>query len=254
MKEPVVLSWSGGKDSALALYELRLSGRYDVVSLLTTVAEEYDRVSHHGVRTALLEKQAAALGLPLNKVYLPTQASVPCRPDQNDAVMTVYEELMREAVLAYKTDGISTVAFGDIFLVRLREYREAKLAEAGMQGLFPLWQRDTAQLVQTFVRLGFKARLTCVDGTKLGREFAGRVIDDDFIRDLPADVDPCGENGEYHSFVYDGPIYQQPIDIECGEVVQRDQRYFIDLVPAVRCQTEVAPPSGSLLNITSKEK
>src|SRR5260370_40836909 len=123
-----------------------------------------------------------------------------------------------------------------------------------MHGLCPLWQRDTTELMQTFVRLGFKARLTCIDATKLGREFVGRMIDDDFIRDLPDGVDPCGENGEYHSFVYDGPIFLGPVDFENGEVVQRDQRYFIDLLPADKCLPGVATLSGQLLNMSSKEK
>ncbi len=221
-KEKVVLSWSGGKDSAMALYELRRSGCYEIVSLLTTVAEEYGRISHHGVRTELLERQAEAVGEKLHKVFLPG-ANVP-----NE----VYEDLMKRAMLEFKDTGVRTVAFGDIFLEDLREYRENNLAKVGMRGLFPIWRRDTAEMVRAFVDLGFQAHLTCVDSRKLGEAFAGRPIDADLIRDLPADVDPCGENGEFHSFVFDGPIFDHPVGVTLGEVVLRDVRYFADLLPA----------------------
>jgi uncharacterized protein (TIGR00290 family) len=231
-KEKVVLSWSGGKDSAMALYELRRSERYEVVSLLTTVAAEYDRVSHHGVRAQLLEIQAVAVGLPLQKLCISTQSKNPCRTDSNDGVMHEYERLMTETMVGYKAAGVTHVAFGDIFLQNLRAYREDNLARVGMKGIFPIWQRDTAELVQTFLDLGFKAYLTCVDANKLGKSFAGRALDGQFIHDLPADVDPCGEHGEYHSFVFDGPIFQKPVGVRVGEVVLRDVRYFADLLPA----------------------
>ena len=221
MREPVVMSWSGGKDSTLAVYELRKSGEYEVVSLLTTVAETYERVSHHGVRTELLERQADALGVRLHKLYLPAR----------ECTMEEYEALMERTMLDYRAAGVRAVAFGDIFLRELRERREQKLGEVGMRGIFPLWLCDTAGLVRTFVKLGFKAYLSCIDGRKLGREFAGRMIDAELIRSLPPGVDPCGENGEFHSFVFDGPMFRRPVAVRVGEIVQRDVRYFADLLP-----------------------
>ncbi len=222
MKEKTILSWSGGKDSAMALHALLDSDQYEVVSLLTTVSEEYGRISHHGVRVELLEQQATALGVPLHMLYLPG-ANCP---------MEDYEALMKKTMLEYKDNGIQTVAFGDIFLQDLREYRQRNLAKVEMNAIFPIWGRDTTEVVESFISLGFKAFLTCVDGEKLGEKFAGRPIDADLIRDLPDGVDPCGENGEFHSFVYDGPIFRRPVDVNVGEVVLRDVRYFADVVPA----------------------
>jgi uncharacterized protein (TIGR00290 family) len=224
LKEKVVLAWSGGKDSAMALYALLRSGRYDVVSLLTTICEQYGRISHHGVRVELLKQQAAALGISLHELYLP----------QINCSMEDYEAAMEKVMLEYKEKGILTVAFGDIFLQDLREYRERNLAKIGMTAIFPIWHRDTIEIVRTFLDLGFKAYLTCVDGEKLGRAFAGRPVDAELIRDLPDGVDPCGENGEFHSYVYDGPIFQRPVNLCIGEIVLRDVRYFADLVPADR--------------------
>ena len=222
-REKVVLSWSGGKDSAVALHEIRKSGKYEIVSLLTSVADEYRRISHHGVREELVEQQAEAIGVPLHKVYLPADSSHPCTNE-------VYEELMEQVMLKYKEAAVLKVAFGDIFLEDLREYRERNLAKVGMTGVFPIWHRDTAELVQSAIRLGFKAYLSCVEG-KLGREFAGRAMDADLIRDLPEGVDPCGEYGEYHSFVYDGPIFKKPVGVRVGKIVLRDTRYYADLLP-----------------------
>jgi len=224
VKEKVVLAWSGGKDSAMALYALLTSGQYNVVSLLTTICEQYERISHHGVSVELLEQQAAALGIRLHKLYL----------HQTNCSIEDYEAAMKKVMLEYKQKNVLTVAFGDVFLQDLREYREHNLAKVGMEGIFPIWRRDTTEIVQTFIDLGFKAYLTCVDGEKLGEEFAGRPIDVDLIRDLPDGVDPCGENGEFHSYVYDGPIFQRPVDLNVGEVVLRDVRYFADLIPANR--------------------
>ena len=224
MKEKVILSWSGGKDSAMALYALLKSGRYEVVSLLTTVSEQYKRISHHGVRVELLEQQAAALGIYLHKLYLP---GANCSFED-------YEAIMKKAMLEYKNKGILTVAFGDVFLQDLREYRERNLAKVGMKAIFPNWHRDTSELFQEFVGLGFKAYLTCVDNEKLGKDFAGRTIDTDLIHDLPDGVDPCGENGEFHTYVYDGPIFQRPVEVTVGQVVLRDVRYFADLIPLDR--------------------
>ena len=205
----------------MALHALLTSGRYDVVSLLTTICEQYGRISHHGVRVELLRKQAASLGMHLHELCLP----------QTNCSMEDYEAAMEKAMLEYKQKGILTVAFGDIFLQDLREYRQRNLAKAGMKAIFPIWHRDTIEIVRTFIELGFKAYLTCVDGDKLGRAFAGRPVDADLIRELPDSVDPCGENGEFHSFVYDGPIFRRPVYLSVGEVVLRDVRYFADLVP-----------------------
>src|SRR5947199_8668437 len=195
--ERVVLSWSGGKDSAMALYELRGSGAYEVVALLTTVAREFERVSHHGVRVELLEEQAAAVGVALHKLYLP--------PDR--CTNEEYEALMERTMLDFWARGVRTVAFGDIFLADLRAYRERNLATVGLRGLFPIWHRDTAELMRTFIGLGFGGRLACVDGTTLGREFAGRAIAAALTRDLPPEVDPCGENSEVHSLVTHAPHF-----------------------------------------------
>lgn len=230
MKEKVVLAWSGGKDSAMALHALLTSSQYNVVSLLTTISEQYERISHHGVRVELLEQQAAALGIRLYKLYL----------HQANCDIADYEAAMKKVMLEYKEKDVLTVAFGDVFLQDLREYREDNLAKVGMKGIFPIWHRDTTEIVQTFIDLGFKAYLTCVDGEKLGEEFAGRPIDADLIRDLPDGVDPCGENGEFHSYVYDGPILQRPVDFTVGEVVLRDVRYFADLVPAKKTNKETS--------------
>ena len=206
----------------MALYELGRDERYQVVSLHTTVAAGYGRISHHGVRTELLERQAMAVGVPLNVIELPGES----------VTNEEYEALMTRAMLAYGDGGISTVAFGDIFLQDLRDYREKNLAKVGMRAVFPLWQRDTRELIGSFIELGFKVRLACIEQDALDRSFAGRAIDEAFVRDLPGDVDPCGENGEFHTFVWDGPTFSVPVPVEVGEVVLRDVRYFADLLPA----------------------
>jgi len=224
MREKVLLSWSGGKDSAMALHELLADPRYEVVGLLTSVAEQYKRISHHGVREELLERQAESIGLPLDKLYLPSSSDGPCSNVD-------YEKLMRAALLPYCDAGVMLVAHGDIFLEDLRAYRERNLAKLGMRGLFPLWKRDTTQLIGQFIASGFKAHLSCVEA-KLGAAFAGRAIDASFVADLPEGIDPCGEYGEFHSFVHDGPIFRTPIDVVVGEVVCRDTRYYADLLPA----------------------
>ncbi|MBN1807272.1 MAG: diphthine--ammonia ligase [Sedimentisphaerales bacterium] len=224
MKDKVILSWSGGKDSAMALRALLESSRYEVVSLLTTVSEQYERISHHGVRVELLEQQAAALGIPLHKLYLPG----------DNCSLEDYEAIMKKAMLEYRNKDVLTVTFGDVFLQDLRDYRERNLAKVGMKAIFPNWQRDTAELFHEFVDLGFKAYLTCVDSEKLGKDFAGRLVDADLIRDLPDGVDPCGEYGEFHTYVYDGPIFRRPVAVAVGRVVLRDVRYFADLIPIVR--------------------
>jgi uncharacterized protein (TIGR00290 family) len=222
--EPILFCWSGGKDSAMALDALRACNEYRaeyrVVGLLTTITEGYDRVSMHGVRRELLERQADSLGLPLRQVLIPPECINP-----------VYEARMAEAVMAEHARGIRRVAFGDIFLEDLRAYREQNLARAGMTGIFPLWKRDTRQLARHFIAAGFRAVAVCVDSRVLDRQFAGRELDESFFRDLPAGVDPCGENGEFHTFVFDGPIFRIPVPFTLGEVVERGPFCFCDLIP-----------------------
>ena len=220
-KEKVVMSWSGGKDSSLALYEILQNDKYEVVSLLTTVAEGYERISHHGVRSELLRQQAKAIGIPLHELYLP----------HLNCTNEVYEAIMRKAMLEYIEQGVNTVVFGDIFLEDLREYRENKLALVEMNALFPIWKKDTLELVNNFINVGFKGRICCVVTKSLTKDFCGRDINEEFLNDLPDSVDPCGENGEFHSFVYDGPIFNKPIRIKTGETILRDVRYFTDLLP-----------------------
>ena len=230
MKTSVVMSWSGGKDCALALQELRADPQYEGISLLTSISEDHRRISHHGVREELLERQAEAIGLPLDKLRLPFKDG-PCTNAD-------YESLVGEKLAGYLERGVVHVGHGDIFLADLRAYREQNLAKLGMTGVFPIWQRDTRELVESFVRLGFRAKLCCVEGSKLDGSFVGRDLDLDLIADLPAGVDPCGENGEYHSFVYDGPIFQRPVNFEIGITLCRDNRHYIDLVPeSLACST-----------------
>jgi uncharacterized protein (TIGR00290 family) len=222
MTEPVIVGWSGGKDCTLALREIVRGARYTVASLLTTVTREYERVSMHGVRRSLLRAQAASLGLPLYEVELSPQCS-----------NTEYEAAMDAALteLRAATPGIERVAFGDLFLEDIRAYRERQLARAGLRGLFPLWGRDTREVAAEFSALGYRAVVVCIDSTVLPRELAGREYDDAFVRALPAGADPCGENGEFHTFVYDGPPFAFPIAHARGEVVVRDERFvYADLI------------------------
>jgi uncharacterized protein (TIGR00290 family) len=220
MREQVVVSWSGGKDSALALHEL--AGAYDVVALLTTVTDGYDRISIHGVRTRLLEQQAAALGYPLEKVSIP-QA---CGNDE-------YEARMRAALGRRRGAGVSAVICGDIFLADVRRYREERLFTDGLRGLFPLWGRDSRELAHRFLALGFRAVVCCVDTHVLDPGFAGRVFDEGLLADLPPGVDPCGENGEFHTFVFDGPGFARPVACTPGGRTLREQRFaYCDLLPA----------------------
>lgn len=220
--QKVVLAWSGGKDSMLALHALQADIRYEVVGLLTTVATDYRRVSHHGVRERLLEQQAAALGIALQKVYLPVSCS-----------NVHYEACMERVLTDYLAQGVGWVVHGDIFLADLRAYRERNLAKIGMQGLFPLWGKDPKAIVRMFITLGYRAYLCCVDAAKLGPEFAGRALDQALLDSLPPDVDPCGERGEYHTFVYAGPLFKQPLAVTLGERVNRSGHHFIDLLPAL---------------------
>ncbi len=218
--DKVIVSWSGGKDCARALYELRKNNAYEIVALLTTVTEWYDRISMHGVRRGLLERQAESLGIRLETILITPKAT-------NEE----YEAKMKEKLLDYKDQGVRSVAVGDIFLEDLRRHREENLAKIGMKGIFPIWKQDTAQLAREFIGLGFKAVISCVDTKILDGSFAGREYTRTFLNDLPPHIDPCGENGEFHSFVYDGPIFQRPITHQKGEIVLRDSRFcYCDLV------------------------
>lgn len=221
--ERVLMSWSGGKDSSLALYEILGGGRYEVVALLTTLSATYRRISHHGVREELLDEQSRSLGVPLEKMFLPDSPS-----------LSEYEELMGTVLTRYNAGGVSAVVFGDIFLEDLRRRREEKLALVDMEGIFPLWGENTAALVRRFMKLGFKAKLVCVDPEKLEVDFAGCEIDDEMLARLPSDVDPCGENGEYHSFVYDGPIFSFRIAHELAQVEQHGRNIFREVLPAAK--------------------
>ncbi len=220
-KERIVHSWSGGKDSSIALYKVVSSGLYKPVRLLTTATYDYKRVSMHGVRLELAFMQAESIGLPLDVVYL-----------SRNATNEEYESKMRAALTKYKEDGISKVSFGDIFLEDIRKYRETRMAEIGMGCVFPIWGKDTKDLAFEIIKLGFKAIICTVDSRKLGKEFAGRMYDLELLKSLPKDVDPCGERGEFHTFVFDGPIFRNRIAVKKGETVLRDSFYFTDLLPA----------------------
>jgi uncharacterized protein (TIGR00290 family) len=221
MRKNILISWSGGKDSSLALYEIQKSRDYEVAALITTITSDYDRVSMHGLRTILLDKQASSLNIPLEKIFISKNAS-------NDE----YESRLKEVLLKYKQLGIRDVVFGDLFLEEIKKYREALLQKIGMQCVFPIWKRDTVKLAKKFIELGFKAITVCVDSNVLGKEFAGREFDEHFLDDLPKAIDPCGENGEFHTFTYDGPVFNTPISHELGEIVLKDERfYYCDILP-----------------------
>ena len=239
MREPVVMSWSGGKDSAMALYHLLGNADYEVVELMATVSEEYRRISHHGVREELLDAQAAAIGIPLRKVYLPSDNSAGCTNE-------VYETIMNRVMDEYKGKNVNTVAFGDLFLEDLRAWREANLTKVGMRGLFPIWKRDTRVMAHEVIRLGYKAYLSCVEAI-VGADLVGRLYDENFLSDLPPTIDPCGENGEFHSFVFDGPTFARPLPIKVGERATRNGRFYADLLletpPKLeKCSAESIPP------------
>jgi uncharacterized protein (TIGR00290 family) len=220
MMEKVIVSWSGGKDSALSLYEIQRSRGYQVVSLLTTINEYHDRVSMHGIRRVLLEQQAQALGLPLIKVLIPED----CSEEE-------YESRMMDVLGKVKSDGVNQVVFGDIFLEWLRARREKNLARLGMTPVLPIWGRETLELTQSFISLGFKAVITCVNSQLMPESFLGRVLDEHFLSELPPAVDPGGENGEFHSFVFDGPMFGKSIPFTLGRTVTRDSYHFRELLP-----------------------
>lgn len=210
LPKKALFNWSSGKDSALALYKTLQNSDFKINCLLTSVNHEFQRISMHGVRVELLEAQAKSIGLPLRILQIPEMPT-----------MEVYENVMNEALTELKDQGITHSIFGDIFLEDLRKYREVQLTKIGFEGVFPLWKIPTQELIQEFISLGFKTIVVCVNERYLDKSFAGRIIDQDFIDDLPENVDVCGENGEFHTFTFDGPIFSQPIDFEIGEIVYR---------------------------------
>ena len=235
-------NWSGGKDSALALYHVQRTGLYNVEKLLTNVNGKHHRISMHGVREELLEQQAKSIGLPLKKIILPEEPS-----------MQEYEDVMINNLELLKAENFNHAVFGDIFLEDLKSYREQQLSAIGISAVFPIWKRNTTELIHEFIDLGFKTILVCIKAQDLPQEFAGRIIDNDFLKDLPKNVDACGENGEFHSFVFDGPIFSSPISFEIGEVVYKEYPapkttdcfatpqpsvgfYFQDLIPVMSKQ------------------
>ena len=220
-EEKSLLSWSGGKDSALALIRIKNDEKYRFVAILTSLTEDYNRISMHGIRQVLLEKQVECLGLPLETVYIPKNSS-------NEE----YESKMRSVLNKFKKNGVTSVVFGDIYLEDVRKYREENLSRIGMKALFPLWGSDTSDLSKEFIDLGFKAIITCIDSKFLDKKFVGREFDKTFLSELPTDVDPCGEKGEFHSFVYAGPIFEKEIPFKKGRIVKRNNRFFFcDLIP-----------------------
>jgi uncharacterized protein (TIGR00290 family) len=217
-REKAVVLWSGGKDCTLALHDVR--DDFEIAALITTVTAGYDRISMHGVRVSLLEKQAAALGITLEKVVV----SPTCSNDE-------YEAKMRAALARFRSVGVTSAICGDLFLEDVRRYREERLFSHGMRGVFPLWNQPTSELAARFIQLGYQAVLCCVDTTVLDQEFAGRYFDDKILAELPPRVDPCGENGEFHTFVFDGPLLANRIELRIGERVLRDNRFgYCDLV------------------------
>lgn len=219
-RKKTLLSWSSGKDSAWALHILRQDSNIEVVGLLTTLNETFDRVAMHAVRNTLLQQQAAQAGLPLRLVPLP----FPCSNE-------IYEERMRALIAQAQADGIEAIAFGDLFLTEVREYRERMMAGTGIEPLFPLWNRPTPELAVEMVGAGLRAQITCIDPRVMPERFAGREFNRDFLADLPESIDPCGENGEFHTFAFAGPMFRRPIPYQAGETVTRDGFIFTDLLP-----------------------
>ncbi len=210
MKPKAIFNWSSGKDSALALYKTLKEDKFEITSLLTSINKEFQRISMHGVHVSLLEKQAASLDFNLIKMELPQEPS-----------MEEYSEIMNKTMTEIKSQGVTHSIFGDIFLEDLRKYREDQLKTIGIEAVFPLWKQNTSDLIKEFLDLGFKTIVTCVNEIYLDKSFAGRIIDENFIKDLPKNVDPCGENGEFHTFTFDGPIFKNPVHFKIGETVKK---------------------------------
>jgi uncharacterized protein (TIGR00290 family) len=226
MKKKIVVSFSGGKDAVLALHRIQNSDEWEVESLLTTLTEDYDRTTMHGIRNELLELQAESLGMPIRRVWIP-----------QDCPNEIYQQRMEDAVDKIREDGINYIMFGDIFLEDVKNYREKMLKGTGLTPIFPLWKEDSFSLIKEFTEKGFKTVLCCVDTQKLNRSFVGKVIDQTFINDFPKDLDICGENGEFHTFVFDGPNFSFPIHYELGEtriaidMFTKEERFFyVDIV------------------------
>jgi uncharacterized protein (TIGR00290 family) len=220
LRDKLLVSWSGGKDSAMALHEVLTTGAYEVTALLTTITEEYDRISLHGVRRGLVQRQAESIGIPIEEVFIPLNIS-------NEE----YGSKMEDILLRYKDRGVLSVMFGDLFLEDVRTYRESNLRKVGMKGIFPLWQRDNATLVKEFIDLRFKAVITCVDSRVLDKRFAGRILDRNLLNEFPSHVDVSGENGEYHTFVFAGPLYRDAVRFSIGNIVSRNGFHYCDLMP-----------------------
>ena len=230
-KEKVVFCWSGGKDSALALNRILRDDHYEVAALLTTCNEHFERVSMHGVRVALLEEQARAIGLPLQKIFVSRQST-------NDE----YQQKMSDCLLAYKTGGVTGCVFGDIFLEDLRRWREENLARVGLRGIFPIWKVASHELIREFIALNFGSIVCCTNDAYLDETFVARNIDAEFIASLPSDVDPCGENGEFHSFAFNGPIFKESVKFQVGDKVYRP---IEETHPGAT--SSVCPPPGARL-------
>lgn len=227
MRPSIWISWSSGKDSAFALYELLQQNNYQVAGLLTTVNETFGRVAMHSTREALLVRQAEELAIPLIKINIP----YPCSN-------VLYEQQMGHAIAQANAQGVTHIMFGDLFLEDIRQYREDMLRPTGIIPVFPLWQRSTKALALEMIDLGFKAIITSVDPKQLSPSFAGRLFDKRFLDDLPASVDPCGERGEFHTFVYDAPLFRNPIDVTVGDIVERDGFVFADVMPVLQTMTQ----------------
>jgi len=221
MPKKTLLSWSSGKDSAWALHVLRQQSEVEVVGLMTTVNQLYQRIAIHAVRLELLQRQAEAVGLPLHIIDLP----YPCSNSQYEAAMKKFIEQSRQ-------QGIECMAFGDLFLADIKEYREAKLSGTGITPLFPIWLTPTDKLAREMITSGLRAVVTCVDPEQLPASFAGREFNEEFLSSLPADVDPCGERGEFHTFAFDGPMFSKPVNIEVGEITEREGFVYADVLPA----------------------
>lgn len=215
----ILLSWSSGKDSAYSLYALQQSNEYEVVGLISTVTEEYNRVSMHSTRVTLLQQQAKQLNLPLHMISIPPQCS-----------NQIYASKMNSFIAKVSQTDISHIAFGDLFLEDIRQYREKQLQASAIQPLFPIWKRNTAKLAKEIINIGIKAIITCIDPKKLDASFAGRSYDENFLNDLPTGIDPCGENGEFHTFVYGAPMFKHNIPIRNGKIVTRDGFVYADIL------------------------
>ena len=210
MAKKAYMNWSSGKDACLALYKILQQNEYEIGTLLTNVNADFSRISMHGLHESLLDAQVQSLGLPLQKLYFPAEVT-----------MDLYDQKMHETISSLKAQGYDYAVFGDIFLEDLKAYRDSRLVEVNVQGVYPLWKQNSHDLIREFLDLGFKAITVCVNAKLLGEEFVGRVIDEQFLKDLPKNVDVCGENGEFHTFVFDGPIFSKPINFKLGEKILR---------------------------------